>query len=78
MQLLIMDHLPMSWSIDQDSRTQGVKVSSENDRRTNTHRKVSLTFGTVFLYRHTFKILRSKGREGASVYAICINPFAFT
>jgi hypothetical protein len=38
----------------------------------------SLTLGTIFLYRHTCKILRSKGKEGASVYVICINPFAFT
>jgi len=31
-----------------------------------------LTLGTVFLYRHTLIILEGKGREGASVYVICI------
>jgi len=29
------------------------------------HTEKALTFGTVFLYRHTLKILRSKGRENA-------------
>jgi hypothetical protein len=42
------------------------------------HIEKFLTLGTVFLYRHTLKILRGKGRENVSVYAICIKPFAFT
>jgi hypothetical protein len=42
------------------------------------HKEKPLTLGTVFLYRHTLKILKSKGRENVSVYAICIRPFAFT
>jgi len=40
--------------------------------------KKYLTLGIVFLYRHTLKILKSKYREDASVYVICIKPFAFT
>jgi len=75
--LKLLDHLPKSWSIDQDSRIQGVKGSSEKDRK-KIHTEKSLTLGTVFLYKYTLKILRSKGREDASVYIICIKPFAFT
>ena len=72
-----MDHLPKSWSIDQGSRIRGVKGSSENNQKTK-HTEKSLSLRTVFLYGHTLKILRSKGREEASVYVICIKPFAFT
>jgi len=43
-----------------------------------THTEKSMTLGTIFLFRDTLKILRSKGREDASVYVICIKPFAFT
>jgi len=42
------------------------------------HTEKPMTLGTVFLYRHTLKILRSKGREEAIVYVIYIKPFAFT
>ena len=35
--LIILDHLPKSWSIDQGSRIQGAKGSSENDRKANTY-----------------------------------------
>jgi len=42
------------------------------------HIEKFLTLGTIFLYRHTLKTLKSKGRENVSIYAICIKPFAFT
>jgi len=72
-----MDYLLKSWSIDLGSRIQGAKGSSENDRKKIRTEKL-LTLGIVFLYRHTLKILRSKSTENASVYIICIKPFAFT
>ena len=80
-----MDHLPKSWSIDQDSRDPGFALGYARQARVRVkitekqiHIEKSLTLGNVFLYRHTLKILRSKGRENVSVYAICIKPFAFT
>ena len=61
-------------------RIQGFKGSRVRVKITEKqiHIEKSLTLGTVFLYRHTLKILRSKGRENLSVYAIRIKPFAFT
>jgi hypothetical protein len=58
-------------------RIQGVRGSSGSDRKTNTYRK-NLNPGDVFLYKHTLKILKRQGGEGASVYIICIRPFTFT
>jgi len=69
---MFMDHLPKSWSIDQDSRVR-VKNTEKH-----IYTEKFLALGTVSLYRYTLKILRSKGKEHASVYVICIKPFAFT
>jgi hypothetical protein len=42
------------------------------------HKEKTLALGTIFFYRHTLKILRSKGKEDASAYVIGIKLFAFT
>jgi len=59
-----MDHLPKRWSIDQDSR---IRSEAERIRVKITEKQIhiekSLTLGTVFLYRHTLKILRSKAEK---------------
>ena len=70
----------ISQRIDRLIRVPGFKGSRVRVKmiEKQIHAEKFLTLGTVFLYRHTLKILRSKGREGASVYVICIKPFAFT
>jgi len=44
-----LDHLPKSWSIDQGSRIQGAKGSSENDRKTNTYRNIPDSWNRLFI-----------------------------
>ena len=61
-------------------RVQGFKGSRIRVKiiQKQIHIEKFLNIGTVFLYRHTLKILRSKDREDASVYVVCIKSFAFT
>ena len=47
--LILKDHLPKSWSIDQDFMIQGVRGSSENNQKTKTYGKIPDFWNRLFI-----------------------------